>query len=215
MKKIFLSLFLSFMVMLSVCAEHFPDIKYKNIGNKDKISYNSQTDKWSKNIDKKTDNYFIKTKGFGDFYDYLYPNKEFAFSTNCEYEFIHNGSLIGYSNRDLKFYEIKFINNGLSKRELTKEEIQSILPDYHVIYMSEFSTKTNSYKIKKHFGSLKILLVNDTDSTFDDFIFTSGNAGFKTYDLRGFVTVTKAGMIQFAKNDGHLNDKYWYVLLVR
>ena len=215
MKKFILSLFLCFITSLSVYAEHFPDIQYKNIGNKDKISYNSETDKWSKKFDKKTESYFIKTKGFGDFYDYLYPTKDFAFSTNCEYEFIYNDSLIGYSNKDLKFYEIKFINNGLNKRELTREEIEKILPEYHVIYLSDFSSKTNSYKIKKHMGDLKILLVNDSDDEFDGFLFSSGNAHYKTYDLRGFISVTKPGMIQFAKNDSKINDKNWYVLLVR
>ena len=215
MKKIFFSLFLCFMLTLSVSANNFPNIKYKNIGNKDKISYDATTDKWSNKFDKKTANYFIKTKGFGEFYDYLYPNKDFAFTTNCEYEFIYNGNLIGYSNKDLKFYEIKFFNNGLSKRELSKEEIQSILPDYQIIYLSDFSTKTNSYKIKKHLGALKILLVNNTNDAFDGFAFSSGNAEYKTYDLRGFITVKKQGMIQFAKDDGHINSKDWYVLLVR
>ncbi len=215
MKKRFLCLFVFILFSLSVYAENFPDIKYKNIGNKDKIAYDETADTWSKKFDKKTTNYFIKTKGFGEFYDYLYPNKNFAFTTSCEYEFIYNGSLIGYSNRDLKFYDIKFVNNGLSKRELTREEIEKILPDYHIIYLSDFSDKTNSYKIKKHIGSLKILLVNDTNDTFDDFRFSSGNASFKTFDLKGFINVTKSGMIQFAKNDSHINDKNWYVILVR
>ena len=214
MKKIFASLIVLTLFSLSVFADNFPNIKYKNIGNKDKISYNSSTDTWSTKFDKTT-NYFIKTKGFGEYFDYLYPTKEFAFSTNCEYEFIYNGNLIGYSNKDLKFYDIQFANGGISKRELTKEEIEQILPDYKLIYLSDFSKNTNSYKIKKHFGALKILLVNNTDDIFDDFVFTSGNAGFKTYDLRGFLTVTKPGMIQFAKKDSHINDKNWYVLLVR
>ena len=214
MKKIFFSFFI-LLFGLSVCAQNFPDIKYKNIGNKDKIYYDPASDNWTNKFDKKTDNYFIKTKGFGDFYDYLYPNKNFAFSTNCEYEFLYKGNLIGYSNRDLKFYDIKFINDGISKRELTKDEIQEILPNYHIICLSEFSQKTNSYKIKKHLGNLKILLVNDTDNTYDNFSFSSGNANFHTYALRGFITITKPGMIQFAKNDSHINDKDWYVLLVR
>ena len=215
MKKFFVSFMVLMSFSLSVFADNFPNIKYKNIKNKDKISYDAATDTWSTKFDKKTTNYFIKTKGFGEFYDYLYPNKDFAFSTNCEYEFIYNSNLIGYSNKDLKFFEIKFANGGISKRELTKEEIQQILPDYNVIYLSDFSKNTNSYKIKKHFGALKILLVNNTDDIFEDFEFTSGNAGFETYDLRGFLTVTKSGMIQFAKKDGSINDKNWYVLLVR
>ena len=142
MKKIFASLIVLTLFSLSVFADNFPNIKYKNIGNKDKISYNSSTDTWSTKFDKTT-NYFIKTKGFGEYFDYLYPTKEFAFSTNCEYEFIYNGNLIGYSNKDLKFYDIQFANGGISKRELTKEEIEQILPDYKLIYLSDFSKNTN------------------------------------------------------------------------
>ena len=65
-----------------VYANNMPNLKYKNIGNKDKITFNESTGTWSKAIDKKSGNYYIKTKGFGDFYDYLNPNKDFAFSTN-------------------------------------------------------------------------------------------------------------------------------------
>ena len=162
MKKIFILLFLFFMFVNVVKAEHFPDLKYKNIGCKDKISYDITTNVWSKKIDKKNQNYYIKTKGFGNFYDYLDSNKDFAFSTNCEYEFIHNDSLIGYSNRDMKFYEILFDGHNIGKRALTKEEVEAILTDYRVIGLSEFSDKTNSLKIKKGIGAEKIMLYNDT-----------------------------------------------------
>ena len=214
MKKIIFSLIFCLIFTSNVFAENFPDLKYKNIKNREKISYNSELNLWTKKIDKKSGNYYIKTKGFGSFYDYLDSNKNFAFSTNCEYEFIYNDSLIGYSNRDMKFYDITYINGGLSKRALTKEEVEKIFPDYKVIEFSDFSEKTNSLKIKKGFGDLKIILLNDTDNPFDEFTFTSGNAQFEQYDLRGFLTVSKHGMIQFSKN-GISNDNLWYVLLIR
>ena len=214
MKKIFLTIFLLFAAGLTVYAENFPDLKYKNIAVKDKISYNSQTESWSHKIDKKNGNYYIKTKGFGNFYDYLNSEKSFAFSTNCEYEFIYNNQFIGYSNRDLKFYSITYKNGRIIKTPLSKEEIEVIFPDYKVIAISEFSTKTNSLKVKKHLGDLKIILYNDTSKDFDYYDFTSGNAKFKQYDLRGFLTVQKAGMIQFSKH-GEKDTKSWYIILVR
>ena len=213
LKRTILILFISVFTALNVYSENMPNLKYKNIGNKDKISYDSQTGVWSDNIDKKSKNYFLKTKGFGDFYDYLDSNKNFAFTTNCEYEFIYNDSLIGYSNRDMKFYDILYANGGLSKRELSKEEVETIFPEYKVITFSDFSIKTNSIKLKKHSNILKIILLNDTSNTFDNYKFTSGNAKFEQYLLRGFLTVSKSGMIQFS--DTNDENYLYFVILVR
>ena len=104
MKKVILSLFLCFMFVIGAYAGNLPDTKYSNLEKKDKISYDPSTDTWSRKIDRKNGNYFVKTKGFGDFYDYNDANGNFAFSTNCEFEFINNKNFIGYSNKDMKFY---------------------------------------------------------------------------------------------------------------
>ena len=213
MKKVFLFLLVCFILNISVCAENFPKIKHKNINVKDKIAFDISSNTWSK-FNKKSTNYFIKVKGFGDFYDYLDSEQNFAFTTNCEYEFLYKDSLIGFSNRDMKFYELLYDNKTIGKRALTKEEVEAILPDCKVVSLSDFSTKTNSLKIKKDLGALKILLFNDTDRTFDNYIFTSGNSNFEQYDLRGFLTVHTPGMIQFSKL-GEQDDKNWYVLLIR
>ena len=212
MKKIIISLLLCFFGFLSVYADNMPPLKYKNIKNKSKISYNETTGTWSYN--KSGENYFTKTKGFGVFYDYLNSDKSFAFSTNCEYEFIYNDSLIGYSNRDMKFYDITYANGGLSKRPLSVDEVEKIFPEYKVIPFSEFSDKTNSLKIKKQSSPLKILLFNDTNDNYDGYAFSTGNAKIEQYDLRGFVTVHKPGMVQFSKSK-ELNKNQWYIILVR
>ena len=214
MRKIFICFILMLGMMNIVSAENFPNLKYKNIGLKDKISYDIQTNTWSKKIDKKNKNYFVKVKGFGDFYDYLDADKNFAFSTNCEYEFIYNNTLIGYSNRELKFYEIIYDNNTIGKRALTVEETEALLPDYKIISLSEFSPKTNAFKIKRGSSPLKIFIYNDTENTFDNYTFFSGNAKFEQYDLKGFLTVHTPGMIQFSRT-GEQNSGLWYVILVR
>jgi len=213
MKKIFLYILIMFCTNTFVCAENFPDIKYKNIKVKDKITYDSETNVWSK-AGKNNKNYFVKTNGFGDFYDYLDPEQNFVFSTQCEYEFIYNKTLIGYSNKDMKFYEILFDNDTVAKRDLSKEEVEEILPDYTVISISDFSTNTNSLKIKKGDKVLKIFLYNDTFNEYEMYNFRSGNTKFEQYDLRGFIKVYKPGMIQFSKSDDS-EDKNWYVILVR
>ncbi len=214
MKKILTSFLIMFCTVIFAKASDMPDLKYKNIDIKDKITYDIETNTWAKNTDKKNLNYFMKVKGFGDFYDYLDSEQNFAFTTNCEYELIHNNTLIGYSNRDMKFYEILYDNKTVGKRALTKEEVGAILPEYKIISLSDFSPKTNSLKIKKNFSAMKVFLFNDTEDTFDGYTFTSGNSKFEQYDLRGFLTVYKPGMVQFSSPDGQ-NDKRWYVLLIR
>lgn len=213
MKKFFISL-IFFMFMLNVSAESLPNLKYKNIENNHKIYYDEQTGTWSKISDKKSQNYYIKTKGFGDFYDYLDADKKFVFSTDCEYEFLYKGSLIGYSNKDMKFYDLTFADNKLSKTEIPQDMLETIFPEYKIIAMSDFSPKTNSLKIKKHSGNLKIILLNDTDYSFDNYSFSSGNAKFEKYSLRGFLSVTKPGMIQFS-NQKESDNNLWYMILVR
>lgn len=214
MKKIFISLLIMFGTISFAFSANMPDLKYKNIGIKNKITYDIESNTWSKANGKKGETFFVKTKGFGDFYDYLDSEQNFAFSTNCEYEFIHNSSLIGFSNRDMKFYEILYDNNTTGKRALSREEVEAILPDYKVVSLSEFSTKTGALKIKKNMSALKIFLFNDTGRSFDNYTFSSGNSKFEQYDLRGFITVYKPGMIQFSKAD-ETDSKNWYVLLVR
>lgn len=214
MKKSLLCICLCFILCTAVFADNFPNTKYKNINNKDKISYDSYTDSWSTKTNRNSGEYYIKTKGFGDFYDYNNANGDFAFSTDCEYEFINNKNFIGYSNKNMKFYYITYINGGIGKRELTKEEVQKLFPEYKVISLSEFSQNTYAYKIKKHLGTLKILLYNDSNKTYDNYKFSSGNADYEQYDLRGFLNVHKSGMIQFSGNET-TSDNPMYVLLVR
>ena len=213
MRKIFAYLIVFLLLNLSAFANNFPDIKYKNINVKDRITYDAETSIWSK-ANKNDKNYFVKTNGFGDFYDYLDSEQNFAFSTKCEYEFIYNKTLVGYSNKDMKFYEILYDNNTVAKRALSKEEVEEILPDYTVISISEFSTNTNSLKIKKSDRVLKIFLYNDTGNEYEMYNFSSGNTKFEQYDLRGFIKVYKPGMIQFANSEDS-EDKNWYVILVR
>ena len=213
MKRLLVSIFL-LMFLSPVFAGEIPGFKYKDIGLKSKISYNPSTNKWSNHVNK-GDIYFTKTNGFGKYFDYLDSNKSFAFSTDCEYEFIANGFLIGYSNKDLKFYSFSLINGKLLKVELSQDEMQALLPEYKVIKISEFSPNTNSVKIKKDWSSLKILLVNDTDKNFYNYTFTSGNAEIETYPMSGLLKISSPGMIQFSCTSGNSSENPWYIILVR
>ena len=210
MRKI-ICFFISFLIFsLGVFASEIPDFNYRPIKIKAKITYDSALEKWSDRVNKKTCDYYVKTEGFGSYSDYLKNDGTFGFTTNCEYEFLINGSFIGYSNQDLKFYEFYFNEGNFTKRELTEAEIAKIIPEYRIIKFSEFSPTTNSIRIKKAFGDLNLLVLNDSEEPCENYEFSTGNARIKTYDLKGFLTVSKKGMIQFANSS---KMSRWYVIL--
>lgn len=164
---------------------------------------------------KKGENYFQKkvSDGSGNYSEFYSPNGEFLFSTGTQYEFINNGSLIGYSNHDLKFYEFTMNDEILEQRELSIDEVQNLYPKYEIIKISDFSNNTNSLKVKK--GKGKFLLLNDTDRYFYHYGFTSNNAKFKQSPLKGFIEVKKSGMIQFSHFGDNTKANPWFILLVR
>lgn len=212
MKKLFLTVILLLCLDLSVLAEN---IQYKNIQPNEGIKF-SENGQWS--IAKRKDtNYFTKkvSDGSGNYSEFYNPQGEFVFSTGCQYEFIYQGNLIGYSNHELKFYEFTMENEILTQRELSEEEVQTLFKDFKIIKLSEFSTSTNSLRLKKDKKHYKIMLWNDTDRYLYHYGFTSNNAKFETYPLRGFLDITKKGMIQFSHFGDNTKENPWFILLVR
>ena len=214
MKKILYILFI-ICIGLSASAEDLQSIPYKNLEEEAKLKVSD--DIWTTKVTRKDTDYFIKfiSDGSGSYSEFYNSDGSFAFNTGCQYEFIYKGSLIGYSNPDLKFYDFTLTNGELVRRELTFEEIQALFPDYKIIKISEFSPNNNSLKIKKDKHNFKIILLNDTDRNFYHYSFTSGNARFKTYPLTGFIDIKKKGMIQFSHFGENTANFPWYILLVR
>ena len=204
-------------LLLSAEAASVKNISYDNIKENSKVSYNAELDKWSDNVSRKETDYYKKTisVGSGNYSEFLNPDETLAFSTGCNYEFIKNGDLIGYSNQDLKFYDFAIIDGELTQRELTKDEVQNLFPDFEILLISEFSPNTNSLKIKKQGHNSKYIILNDTDDNFYHYSFTSGNAKFNTYHLTGFIEVTKKGMIQFSHFGDNTKENPWFILLLR
>lgn len=212
LKKILLSI-LGLLIISPVFAVE--KINYKNIKNNQKIMFKSGI--WTKHITKKDSQIFIKRIPSGNtkFSEFYTSDGNFAFSTASQYEFIHKNSLIGYSNFDLKFYEYTINNNIVEQRELTEEEIRDLFPKYKIIKLSDFSKITNSIKFKKGLGTLKILILNDTNEYFYNYSYTTHNSKIENYELTGFLNIKKAGMIQFSSTDEDSHNKPWYILLVR
>ena len=213
-KKTLLTFICTCAFMLSVQAT--ANIPYKNLSNNSYITFNEDSGVWEL-TNKKNAIYILKrdVNAATGFSEILSKEGEFLFSTGCQYEFINKGSLIGYSNFDLKFYEFFMINGILKQRELSEDEIQTLFKDYKIVKLSDFSKSTNSIKINRKSGALKIILLNDTDKVFENYSFSTNNAKFETYDLTGFLNVTKDGMIQFSANGENSKIKPWYILLVR
>ena len=209
MKKFLLVLVL-LSAALSVSAANLSDLPYKNIKDKTGISVSDNGQIWSTKFSKKNSSYYIKN---GD--DFCFPDGTLAFSINSPYMFLLDSRLIGYSNSDLKFYEYSLIDGQPEKRELSLDEVKIAFKKHKIIKISDFNENTSSIKIKKKRGCLKLIVLNDTENTFEDYKFSSGNAKFNTYPATGFIYVKKAGMIQLSKYAENSKDYPWFVLLVR
>ena len=215
LKKLFLILMINLGLSLQVYAYNMESIEYKNINDGAKVAYTSGL--WTIKFDKKTTPYYIKkiSAGSGSYSEFYNPDGDFVFSTGCQYEFILNGKLYGYSNYDLKFYEFTFNNDILEQRELAQDEVHALFDKYEIIKISDFTASTNSLKIKKKFGKFKVIILNDTDRYFYNYGYSSNNAKFKTYPLKGFLCITKPGMIQFSHFGDNSKEFPWFILLVR
>ncbi len=215
MKRILFTLVLFLGISLSAIATDLEKAPYKNINEGEKITY-TEEGHWVL-TNKKSKEYFTKqiSSGTGSYSEFYSPEGEFLFSTGCTYEFIYEGNLIGYSNHDLKFYQFWMVDGILQRNELTFEEIESMFKDFKIVKISDFSSSTNSLKLKKDKKHFKILLWNDTDRYFYHYGFTSNNAKFNRYPIKGMLDITKKGMIQFSHFGDNTKENPWFIILVR
>ena len=213
MKKIFI-IFVLFFVIQAVMAESLCEIKYKNLPYNTKLTYLNNV--WGTKNVRNDRLYYKKIKNLKSFKTELVSSKNNVhFLLNSDYEFIVDGRLVGYSNEDLKFYEYQIDCNNLYQRELFESEIQELFPKCKILKVSDFSDTTNSIKISKGKKDLKLLLLNDTEASFYNYWFSTNNAEIMLYELKGFVNITKKGLIQFSRNDDNYERNAWYVILVR
>ncbi len=215
MKRLVLSLMVICAVAVSANAAEFLNIPYKNIKEEQKIKIENDT--WTDKVSRRDNDYIIKfiSDGSGSYSEYYSSKGDLYFNSGTHYEFIYKGDLIGYSNQDLKFYAYTPLGRSAEKRELGEEEIQAMFPNFKIIKFSDFSEHTNSLKIQKDRGNLKLILLNDTDRDFYHYSFSTGNSKFETYPLRGFLNIKKKGMIQFSHFGDNTKDNPWYILLIR
>lgn len=214
-KKIFLAFIITFGMGFPVFASDMESIHYKNLKDGAKIAFVNGS--WTTKIKKKTTPFYTKkiSDGSGSYSEFYNREGVFVFSTGCQYEFILSGKLYGYSNYDLKFYEFTFKDDILEQRTLNQEEVHDLFPEYRIVKISDFAASTNSLKIKKRHKRFKVIILNDTDRFFYNYAYATNNAKFKTYPLKGFLCITKKGMIQFSHFGDNSKEFPWFILLVR
>lgn len=193
MKKLFLFIAISLFI-LPAFAGNLKTIQYKNLGTNAKYSYNEELYRWTK--DKSADD-------ISELY------------TICDYVFLINSKMYGYSNNDLKFFELLYTDGKLQKRALEEMEVQKLFPNRKIIKITDFSEETNSIKIKKNSQNRKLIIYNNTDKTFENYSFSTGNSKFDKYILKGFIDIDKKGMIQFSCYGENSKERPWYIILVR
>lgn len=196
-------------------AKELEKIKYKNI--KEQARINCIEGIWTNKITKKSNFYFVKkiSENYPYYTEFYNPDGEFLFSTESHYEFINNGKLYVYSNNDLNFYELVANEGNISRRILTEDEIIELFPKFKLIRLNDFSIGTNSLKVKKHRKNLKLIILNDINANLEAFEFNTNNAKIKKYPLKGFIEISKKGMIQFSPKNFEHNENHWYILLIR
>ena len=103
----------------------------------------------------------------------------------------------------------------LTPRPLIEDEVKALFPKYKIVKISDFDTGTNSLKIKKLGKKMKLLILNDTDKFFYNYAFTTNNAKYDLYELKGFIDIRQKGLIQFSRFGENSKNSNWFVLLVR
>jgi len=207
MKKI-LVIFLTMFAMNSVYAGEaaFP---YTVLKEGSVISLNQISGTWSSKNIKNAGEQFVKSGT-----EYSSRITDLNFSTDCDFEFVTRGLLLGYSSSELKFYEISVKDGEISKRLLLASEVAELFPNYRIIPISSFSNTTNSYKFRKKGNTVKIIILNDTERVFDGYDYSSNNVKFEKYKAKGFLNISSAGMVQFS-SEINTEDSPWYILLIR
>lgn len=208
MKKFLIIIFL-FFISSSVFASDIKTIQYKNICKKDKLAI-TETEQWTQKVGRKNTNfYFVNDTALTS------QDETKTIYTGCSYLFVNNGKLIGYSDTDLKFYEFVPSQETISKNELSVKDISELFKDFRIILISDFSKATNVYKFNKKRCQEKIMIVNDSDTIFNNYGFTTHNSRFKKYNINNAISITKKGMIQFSEFGENTKGSPWFILLVR
>ena len=159
--------------MLAACDSpyRFPgDVTADAVGANHQVVYSPAAGVWSNGSMAEDRIVFTKhiSAGSGSYSEYKSPEQELYLSST--YEFLSNGRLIGYSGHELKFYELKYIKDGVWQVELTPEQVAELFPGLEIIRTS--SAKDGIIEVERRpFGTKTVLLLNDTPASYYHYSF--------------------------------------------
>ncbi len=175
-------------------AYNYPDNVQSFVEVNKKVYYNPTSSTWARTPLAKG---LIFTKhmtvGSGGFSEFLLDKT--YYDTNTTLEFYDGNKLLGYNQHELKFYELGFNDNKITRRELSADEVQKLFPDVKIVKVSQF--KNNKITLKKPVGKTKtFLILNDTDRDF--YKYNYENHGNGTELIKSIVEVSSPKKIVFS-----------------
>lgn len=183
--------------LLAACnrAYEFPsDITGNAIAENDQVVYSLSTESWNRSKMNNDEIVFTKhiSVGSGSYSEYLSDTQNLHLAST--YEFLRDGRLIGYSDHELKFYEVVRRDGKFKQVELSPAEVGELFPGLDIVRLSEADGKTLTVN-RLPFGKKTFLLLNDTPVSYYHYSFEklSGNKPFKSV-----LTVDKAGDVFFS-----------------
>lgn len=162
-----------------------------------KVFYSPQTGKWSSSS---SDTAITLTRKITAGKSvYRLENGNVAFTTNADFEFIYGDKLLFYYCDNLRFNEITYTgNNTFEEKMVSIGDLEKLFPNTYIVPVSKFQNDM-TIVLRTPFAREKALLVNDTNRTFKDYVFSPYPV--QKSPIKGLFAVTKVGMIKYMKKD--------------
>lgn len=129
---------------------------------------------------------------------------------NSDFQFLYLGRFFGVDNSMLKYYELEYINDSFVERPLNYDEVQEIFADFDVLKISDFNR--GSYTIINHCDEKYILLYNDTEESFANYVVLP-EVYFASFGINGIIRLPDRGKILFMNKEEP--EKQVYTIRVR
>lgn len=191
--------YLLFIIMF-FCAGAVYSAEYDTAVYGGNIFYSPSAAVWSDKADSKDSIVFEKCENedISDYSSYKFNCSEMALNSNLE--FLISGRLIGVNNDNFKYYETVYRDETFVEIPLLYEQVQEIFKDVDVIKISDFSKGV--YNIINHSEEKEILLINDTDASFKNYVVKPAQSAFNK-DIKANILLPKRGHIIISD----VNDK--------
>lgn len=135
--------------------------------------------------------------GSGSYSEYVSDVQTLYLSST--YEFLYAGRLIGYSEHELKFFEVVYRDGKFEQVELSPAQVRELFPAVEVVLVSEAEGGVITVS-RLPFGPKAFLLLNDTPTSYYHYSFENFY-GYGT-PLKSVLKLTKPGISFFPFRNG-------------